>query len=70
MDEQQKRDVEAYSRCEMTAIDLRRKYGDATYGDIILWLAELGLPLPRASQAGREEQIAHARGWMFSKGKS
>ena len=62
------RDVEAlnaYSRGEMTAIDLRRRLDDATFGEVLRRLGELGLPLPRAPTAGREAQIARARAWLF-----
>ncbi len=61
----EKQALEAYSRCEITAIDLRRRLGGATYGDVLLLLGEAGLPLPRAPVAGREDQIARARAWMF-----
>jgi len=59
--------LEAFSRGEMTAIELRRRLDGATYGDVLLMLSEAGLPLPRAPVAGREEQIARARAWMFPK---
>ncbi len=57
--------LEAYSSGNMDAIELRRRLGDATYGEVLLALSEAGLPLPRASVVGREEQIARAREWMF-----
>jgi hypothetical protein len=57
--------LEAFSRGEMTAIELRRRLDGATYGEVLLMLSEAGLPLPRAPVAGREEQIARARAWMF-----
>ena len=57
--------LESYSRGDMTAIELRRRLGDATYGDILLLLSEADLPLPRAPTAGREEQLKRARAWMF-----
>ena len=57
----------AFSRGEMTALDLRRRLGGASYGDLLLLLSEARLPLPRAPVAGREEQIARARAWMFPK---
>ncbi len=63
----QKEALEAFSRGEMTALDLRRRLGDATYGEILQRLSEEHLPLPRAPEAGREEQIARARAWMFPK---
>lgn len=59
--------LEAYSRGEMTALELRRRLGGATYGDVLRLLSEQELPLPRAPMAGREEQIARARAWMFPK---
>jgi hypothetical protein len=59
--------LEAYSRGTMTAIELRRRLDDATYGDVLRLLSEADLPLPRASQAGREEDIERARAWMFPK---
>lgn len=59
--------LEAYSRGEMTAIELRRRLGGATFGEVLRLLGELGLPLPRAPTAGREEQIRRARSWMFPK---
>ncbi len=61
----EKQALEAYSRGDMTAIELRRRLDGATYGDVLYLLSEAGLPLPRAPVAGREEQIARARAWMF-----
>jgi len=57
--------LKAFSRGELTALDLRRRLGGATYGDILRLLSEAELPLPRAPEAGREEQIKRARAWMF-----
>lgn len=51
----------------MTAIELRRRLHDASYGEVLRLLSEAGLPLPRAPVAGREAQIARARAWMFPK---
>ncbi len=59
--------LEAFSRGEMTALELRRRLGGATYGEVLQRLSEVSLPLPRAPEAGREEQIARAREWMFPK---
>jgi hypothetical protein len=67
MNEKEKQALEAYSRGEMTAIELRRRLGGASYGDVLRLLSEEGLPLPRAPVAGREAQIARARAWMFPK---
>ncbi|MEO5331388.1 MAG: hypothetical protein H7839_05140 [Magnetococcus sp. YQC-5] len=67
MNEQQKSALEAFSSGKMTAIELRRRFGGATYGDILLLLSELDLPLPRAPTMGREEQIRLAHSWMFPK---
>ena len=55
----------AYSRGEMTALELRRRLGGATYGDVLRLLSEAELPLPRAPEHGREDQIKRARAWMF-----
>lgn len=55
----------AYSRGTMTAIELRRRLGGATYGEVLQRLAEAGLPLPRAPVEGREEEGARARRWLL-----
>ncbi len=57
--------LRAYSQGELTAIDLRRRLDGATYGDVLRLLGEHDLPLPRAPQHGREEQLARARAWLF-----
>ncbi len=57
--------LRAYSRGDMTAIDLRRRLGGATFGEVLMLLGAAGLPLPRAPTEGREEQIATAHAWMF-----
>jgi hypothetical protein len=67
MNEKEKQSLQAYSRGEMTALELRRRLGGATYGEVLNLLSQDGLPLPRASTAGREEQIKRARSWMFPK---
>ena len=68
MTEDDRRALEAYSRCEMSAIELRRRLGDISCGDVLLRpLGEEGLPLPRAPDEGREEQFARAREWMSPK---
>lgn len=64
-DEIAKRALESFSRGEMTALELRRRLGGATYGDVLLLLSEHELPLPRSPVAGREETIGRARAWMF-----
>ncbi|HMK89118.1 MAG TPA: hypothetical protein VK446_05740 [Methylocystis sp.] len=52
----------------MSAIELRRRLGDISCGDVLLRpLGEEGLPLPRAPDEGREEQFARAREWMSPK---
>jgi hypothetical protein len=63
----EKKFLEAYSRGEMTALELRRRLNGASYGDVLRLLSEADLPLPRAPVAGREEQIERARAWMFPK---
>ena len=65
MNEPDRQALEAYSRGDMTAIELRRRLGDATYGDVLALLSDAELPLPRAPIAGREEQLKRARAWMF-----
>jgi hypothetical protein len=67
MDDKGQRALEAYSRGEMTAIELRRRLGGASYGEVLHLLSEAALPLPRAPVAGREAQIQRARDWMFPK---
>ena len=67
MDDRQKRALEAYSRGEMAALELRRRLGGVTYGEVLRLLGEAGLRLPRAPAEGREEQIRRAREWMFPK---
>lgn len=57
--------LEAYSRGDMTAIDLRRRLGGIGYGDILRLLADAHLPLPRTPTAGREVQLNQARRWLF-----
>ena len=67
VNEKQRQELEAFSRGEMSALDLRRRLGGATYGEVLALLREEDLPLPRAPIAGREEQIGRARSWMFPK---
>jgi hypothetical protein len=67
VNEMEKKFLEAYSRGEMTALELRRRLNGASYGDVLRLLSEADLPLPRAPVAGREEQIERARAWMFPK---
>lgn len=67
MNDTDKRALEAYSHGDITAIELRRRLADASYGDVLALLSEADLPLPRAPVAGREEQINRARAWMFAR---
>jgi hypothetical protein len=57
--------LKLYSDGEMSALELRRRLGEASYGDVLRLLSDAELPLPRASQAGREAEIAQARAWLF-----
>jgi hypothetical protein len=65
MDAKDKLALQAFSQGEMSALELRRRLRGATYGEVLILLAEEGLPLPRAPVAGREEQIRRAHAWMF-----
>ena len=65
MNEQQRLALAAFSRGEMSALELRRRLGGATYGEVLGLLSAADLPLPRAPQAGREDQISRARSWMI-----
>ena len=67
MGEKENQALVAYSRGEMTAIELRRRLHGASYGEVLRLLSEAGLHLPHAPVAGREAQIARARAWMFPK---
>ena len=67
MDDATRLALESYSVGRMGALELRRRLGNATYGEVLRLLSEAGLPLPRASQVGREAQIARAHAWMFPK---
>jgi hypothetical protein len=57
--------LERYSHAEISAAELRRKLGDISYADVIIELAKRNIPLPRASQKGREERLARAHAWLF-----
>jgi hypothetical protein len=67
VNEAERQTLKAYSRGEMTALELRRRLNGASYGDVLRFLSEESLPLPRAPVEGREEQIERARAWMFPK---
>jgi hypothetical protein len=67
MTETEKIALEAFSRGQSTALELRRRLGGASYGDVLRMLSEVELPLPRAPVAGREATIARAHTWMFPK---
>ena len=67
MDDQRLQWLNAYSRGEMTALELRRRLDGATFGEVLILLGKADLPLPRAPVEGREEQLDRARAWMFPK---
>ncbi len=67
MTEAERTALRAYSAGEMSAIELRRRLGGITYGEVLILLGQEDLPLPRAPTEGREEQIARARAWLFPK---
>ena len=55
----------AYSRGEITALELRVRMDGATYGEVLRDLSEHDLPLPRASTVGRGASLEQARAWLF-----
>ena len=57
--------LERYSHAEISSVELRRSLGGISYADVLIELAKRDLPLPRASQDGREQRIAEARAWLF-----
>jgi hypothetical protein len=57
--------LRSYSAGEVSAIELRRRLGGATYGDVLRLLGAERLPLPRAPQHGREQRLEIARRWLF-----
>ena len=57
--------LKRYSEARMSAVELRRALGGATYGEILVELARRDLPLPRAPEAGRQQRIAAARSLLF-----
>lgn len=57
--------LRAYSQGQLTALELRRLLDGAIYGDILRLLGEHDLPLPKAPQHGREENLARARTWLL-----
>ncbi|HXZ14818.1 MAG TPA: hypothetical protein VEH77_02385 [Roseiarcus sp.] len=67
MTETERQALDAFSQGQMTAIELRRRLGGATYGDVLRLLDEASLPLPRAPVAGREQNLERARAWLFPK---
>jgi hypothetical protein len=67
MTEKDLQSLEAFSSGAMSAIELRRRLGGATYGEVLKMLSEHDLPLPRAPVTGREDEISRARAWMFPK---
>ena len=67
MDQTQGEALRAFSRGDMSALELRRRLGGATYGEVLSLLSEAALPLPRASVVGREAHIEQARSWLFPK---
>lgn len=59
--------LERYSEGQISAIELRRRLGGITFGDVLIELAKRDLPLPRAPEAGRRQRIAAARALLFPK---
>jgi hypothetical protein len=65
--QRQREALRGYSEGKISAIDLRRRLGGATYGEVLRLLGAEGLPLPRAPQRGREERLELARRWLFGR---
>lgn len=59
--------LSGYAAGTITAIDLRRQFDGATYGELLRMLADEGLTLPQAPVQGREKKLAMAREWLFPK---
>jgi hypothetical protein len=59
--------LKRYSKAYISVIELRRALGGITFGDVLTELAKRDLPLPRASEAGRQQRIAAARAVLFPK---
>jgi hypothetical protein len=57
--------IKRYADAQISSVELRWLLGDISYGDIIVELAALNLPLPQAPVAGREERIELAHNLMF-----
>ncbi len=54
-----------FSAGRISAIEVRKRLDDATYGDLLRLLADAGLSLPPSDPTGREQDLAKARAWMF-----
>ena len=66
MDEAEKYGLlERYAHATISAMEVRRALGGITFGDLLVELVKRDLPLPSASQAGRDERIAEARALLF-----
>jgi hypothetical protein len=57
--------LQRYSEGLISQSELRRALGGVTFADVLIELAKRDLPLPRASEAGREQRIAAARALLF-----
>jgi hypothetical protein len=57
--------LRGYSQGTVSAFDLRRLLGNATYGEVLLLLGAENLPLPQTPRHGREAQLERARRWLF-----
>ena len=69
MTEQDKLALRAYSKGSMSAIELRRRLGGATYGDVLLLSGKENLPLPRGHRRPRRTDRPRAPR-MFPKDES
>jgi hypothetical protein len=52
--------LQRYSEGLISQSELRRALGGVTFADVLIELAKRDLPLPRASEAGREQRIGLA----------